>query len=107
MATPTERNAEQIQELRIYTRTLNERLDTQSRDLTRCEERFKESDKELRDTRQELMEARKENAVLRAEFDELKERFKTKEAWFRGLIASVFVALLVAVMSLIVALSRK
>lgn len=39
----------------------------------------------------------REAAVLKADFAEFKERFKTKEAWFRGLIASALVALIVAV----------
>ena len=49
----------------------------------------------------------REVAVLRAEFAEFRDRAKANEAWGRGLIASVLVALLSSVVALIAALTRK
>ncbi len=46
-------------------------------------------------------------AVLKADLIELKKRFETKEAWFRGLVASAIGALLTSVVAMIVALVRK
>jgi predicted nucleic acid-binding Zn-ribbon protein len=103
MATPMEK----IHELQREFNTLVERVSTLVRDVTEAKERQKEADKVAQDLRQELATEKKEHAVLRTEFNELKERFKTKEAWFRGLVASVVVASLASMVSLIVALTRK
>lgn len=94
---PTEKR---LREVERSVTAIDEALKYLRKDLDNDRGDGKESAKTLADVQKEL-------AVLKKDFDELKDRIKTKEAWFRTLVASAVVAALASVVTLIVALVRK
>lgn len=73
MATPTERNTEQIQELKVIRSTLLERVNTLARASEEGNEQTEKMRSEVADARREVADLRTENALLQQQLDEFRK----------------------------------